>query len=516
MRVRALLLPALLALALWQEASPALAANQVVALFTPEIVDGSASPAPGAGNSPDNTALASRLGQALKDRLQDRFDIRIAGPDAGKGSGESRKRRARALGATYTLRGTLTRIGRSVTLDLTLAQVEEPASGKTVVVTGTDAETPAPQSKELPFIYRRLAIEGSAKLKLAFFGDEGVGEGAARRRIPRLAGRIGRSRSIPGEVISVAMTDMDRDGKEEAAVAYADSVGIYGVEGDDLSEEARIPFPGGGIVRVDAADLNRNGIAEIVVVRYMSGKVVSDIWEFDGKEYRRIAAGLPYFLRTLDLGPEGVVLAGQESDPTTIFRGPVFRFVLPRSGIAGEKERGMPLPLPAETWIYSFVPLKSGGKTRFAVLGEEGRLSLLDETGKRLWEGTDIISGTDLVLDAPLAAAKGPRSLSIPNRLFAVDLDGNGYDELIVLNNLVVPGGFFENIRVYSNSEALCFTQEGDRLDLAWRTPQVDGASRDSFIASRKAGGTLRIGVATRDKGKILGSFGEWRVLWLQ
>lgn len=516
MRVRSLFLAALLALALLQEAAPALGANQVVALFTPEIVHGSASTAQDDPQPSDRDALAARIEQALKEKLQDRFDVRLAGSGAGGADGDARKRKARALGATYTLSGALTRIGRSVALDLTLAPIDEPGKGTTVVVTATNAETAMPQSQEIPFVYRRLAIEGSAKLKLAFFGDEAIGDGAARRKIPKLAGTIGRSRSIPGDVISVAMTDTDRDGKEEAVAAYADSIAIYQLEGDDLVEEARILDTGSGIVRVEAADLNRNGTAEIVAVRYMSGKAVSDIWEFDGKSYRRIAAGLPYFLRVLDLGVEGVVLGGQESEPTTIFQGPVFRVVFGRSGSGNGSERGASLPLPAGTWIYSFAPLKSGGMTRFAVLGKDGRLSLLDEKGARLWEGTDSISGTDLILEAPLGAAQSPRSLPVPNRLFAVDRDGDGRDELIVLNNLVIPGGFFENIRVYANSEALCFAQDGDRLALAWRTSQIDGASRDSFVASRKPGGPLRVGVATREKGKVLGSIGEWRVLWLK
>ena len=526
MRVRTLLLPALLALAALQEAPPVLAANQVVALFTPAIVDGSDPQAHGEGSAADRDVLASRLEQALKDRLQDRFDVRLAGSDGGKTEGDFRKRRARALGATYTLTGALTRIGRSVALDLTLAPVEEPGRGKAIVVTGTEAGTPqtgtpqsgTPQSgtKELPFIYRRLVIEGSAKLKTAFFGDDVIGEGATRHKIPRLAGTVGRSRSIAGDVISVAMTDTDRDGKVELVVAYGDSIAIYRVEGDDLVEKSRIPDAGGGIVRVDAADLNRNGIAEIVAVRYRSGKAVSDIWEYDGKDYRRIASDLPYFLRTLDLGTEGIVLAGQETDPATIFRGPVFRVTVDRQGAAGVKGQGPPLPLPAGTWIYSFVPVRSGGTTRYAVLGDDGRLSLLGEKGERLWEGMDSVSGTDLVLEPPLDSAQGSRSRAIPNRLLAIDLDGDKNDEIIVLNNLVIPGGFFENIRVYANAEALCYAQDGDRLDLAWRTPQIDGASRDSFVASRASRGPLRIGVATRDKGKMLGVFGEWRVLWLK
>ncbi len=515
MKVAPLLLPILLALALWQEAAPALATSQVVALFTPEIVEGSASAAQDVGSIRDKGALASRLELALKEKVQDRFDVRLAGPDPGLPEGDARRRKARALGATYTLTAVATRIGRAVTLDLTLAPVEEPGGGRTVVVAGTDIET-LPQAKELPFVFRRLAIEGSAKLKLAFFGDEMVGEGAGRRRIPRLGGAVARSGNIPGEVISVATGDTDRDGKDEVVAGFGDSVAIYGVEADDLAEKARIPYAGGGVVRVDAADLNRNGTADIVVVRYMSGKAVSDIWEFDGKEYRKIAADLPYFLRSLDLGAEGIVLVGQESDPATVFRGPVFRIFSNGARIAEGKERGTPLPLSPGTWIYSFVPLRRGGETRFAVVARGGRLSLLDGRGARLQETTERISGTDVVLEAPAATVGATRALSVPNRLFAVDLDGDKNDEIVVLNNLVVPGGFFENLKVYSNSEVLCFAQDGDRLELAWRTAQVDGASRDSFIPLRKPGGRLRIAVATRDSGKILGRFGEWRVLWLR
>ncbi len=516
MRVRPLLLPALLALALWQEAAPALAASQAVALFTPEIVDGSASGAPGGVTSPDRDALASRLEQSLKEKLGDRFDIRLAGAGAAREDGEARARRARVVGATYTLTAVVTRIGRSVSLDLTLAPVEEPGAGKTIVVTGTDGETPPAQAKELPFVYRRLAMEGCAKLKLAFFGDESVGEGAGRRRIPKFAAAVGRSGSIAGDVVSVAIMDTDRNGKDEVVAAYADSVAIYSVERDDLAEKARIPYPGGGIVRVDAADANRNGIAEVVVVRYLSGKAVSDVWEFDGKEYRRIASDLPYFLRILDLGAEGMVLAGQESDPASVFRGPVFRIAADRVRTGGGNERGAPLPLPRGTWIYSFVPLKNGGKTRFAALDAEGRLSLLNESGARLWETTETVSGTDLVLDAPLGSGDRPTKVAFPNRLFAIDLDGDKIDEIVVLNNIVVPGGFFEKIKVYSDAEALCFAQDGNRLELAWRTPQIDGAARDSFVALRKGGEPLRLAVATRDRGKMLGRFGEWRVLWLR
>jgi hypothetical protein len=62
----------------------------------------------------------------------------------------------------------------------------------------------------------------------------------------------------------------------------------------------------------------------------------------------------------------------------------------------------------------------------------------------------------------------------------------------------------------------LCFAQDGDSLQLAWRTPQTGGSARDAFIDLPQGGKPFRIGVASIDKGKILGRFGEWRVLWLK
>ena len=54
---------------------------------------------------------------------------------------------------------------------------------------------------------------------------------------------------------------------------------IYGLTGEELVEKARIPDSRGGLFHVDVADLNRNGIAEVIAVRYLSGRAISDVWE---------------------------------------------------------------------------------------------------------------------------------------------------------------------------------------------------------------------------------------------
>lgn len=491
------------------------AAMQDVALFPPV-----------AGGSADVSNLSARMGRLLQEKLKDRFDITLL-ESAGEGGRAEERRKARALGATYILTGNLARVGRTVTLDLTLMPTEGTTTGKTVVATAEDGERAGEPGAsggeaELPFVYRRLAIEATAKLKQLFFGDGVVGVDAAKRKIPMPAGSVSRSRGIPGDVVSIARGDTDRDGKDEIVAAYRDAIVVYRTGGVDLVEKARIPVQGDGMIHLDVADLNRNGIAEIVAVRYVSGKAFSEILEFDGKEYRRIAVDLPYFLRVVDLGAEGIVLTGQESDPASIFTGPIFRLAVNRHGSGELPEKRAPLPLPQGSWIYSFVPLKYDGTVRYAAVGEGNRLRLFDGQGQKLWEGVDAVFGTETTLEAPVSSGTGPagqplhKRIHLPGRLVAADLDGDKTDELVMANNIVRAGAFFENLKLYSNAELLCFAQNGTSLDLAWRTAEVGSSALDLFLEPSSGRGISRIGVASPDEGKILGRFGEWRLLWVK
>ncbi|HQU14462.1 MAG TPA: hypothetical protein PKV70_09460, partial [Thermodesulfobacteriota bacterium] len=319
-------------------------------------------------------------------------------------------------------------------------------------------------------LFRRLGTEAALKAKYIFFGDDRVGEGASAKSIPRLSGTISRSAPIAGELVSTAFSDTDLDGKMELVAVYPDTIVVYRVEGDELREKARIDHAGPGIIHVDAAGVTRSGVADIVTVRYAAGKALSDIRRFDGKEYRKISSDLPYFLRTADMGPEGVVLLGQASDPATVFKGPVFRVAIQKDGKIEVKDRDRPLPLPEGTFLYGFTPLRKGKGVRYAVLTDRNRIRYLDETGKELWAGLDAVTGTETTL------AGTDRHLQIPGRMVAVDLNRDGTDELVVLNDLVAAGTYFESLRVFAHAELLCFAQGDTGLQLAWRSPELDAS----------------------------------------
>ncbi|MBP2689922.1 MAG: hypothetical protein H6Q83_2109 [Deltaproteobacteria bacterium] len=490
----------LLLIALLWFSSPADAARQTLALFPPEIVP--------AGT--DNALLPAIavLDETMKEKLADRFDVRPATGGPAPATDDARRHRARTLGASYVFTGHLSRIGKAVTLDVTIAPVEDPGKGRTVVVSGA-LENPSALTPRDLSTFRRLGTEAALKTKILFFGDERVGEGASAKSIPRLSGTISRGSPLPGELMSTGLSDTDLDGKMEIVAAYPDAIAVYRVEGDELREKARIPAAGPGLFHVDAADVTRNGVADIIAVRYADGKALSDIWQFDGTEYRKISSALPYFLRTADLGPEGVVLLGQESDPATVFKGPVFRVAVDNNGKTEVKDRDRPLPLPEGTFLYGFTSLRKGKGIRYAALTDRNRIRYLDETGKELWVGLDAVTGTEITLEGT------DRRLQVPGRMAAVDLNNDGTDELVVLNDLVAAGTYFENLRVFAQAEILCFAQGEAGLQLAWRSPELDASARD-LLADRSAPTKIRFAVASRDRAKLLSAAGQWRVLWVK
>jgi hypothetical protein len=481
-------------------AAPALGARQTLALFPPVILP--------AGIDNALRPAVPVLEQTLRENLADRFDVRPAGEGETPATADARRRRARTLGATYVFTGNLSRIGKAVTLDVTIAPLEEPDKGRTVFVSGTLEDPSALTPGDLA-LFRRLGAEAALQAKSIFFGDERVGEGAAAKRIPKLAGTISRSAPLTGEMVSTALSDTDLDGKVELVTAYPDAIAVHRVQGDELREKALIPNAGPGLFHVDAADVTRNGVADIVAVRYAGGRALSDIWQFDGKEYRKISSDLPYFLRTADLGPEGIVLLGQASDPVKIYQGPVFRMAVHRDGKTEVKDRDRPLPLPEGTFLYGFASLRKGKGVRYAVLTARNRIVYLDESGKEMWEGLDAISGSELTLEG------ADRRLEVPGRMAAVDLDRDGTDELVVLNDLVAAGTYFENLRVFSHVEILCFAQGDAALQLAWRSPQIEASARD-LLADRLSASVVRFAVASRDPAKLLGAAAQWRVLWVK
>jgi hypothetical protein len=451
----------------------------------------------------DNTSGFSEgvLDRAIVDKMSDRFDIRLLKhePDADP---ESLARKGATLGAPYLIDGSLSRIGRSVSLELRIRSIEPGSIGKTVVATGQDAPSDKPpQSDLIPPVYRRLMTEATANLKMRFFGDDrSVGGG----RIPVPAGKMTRSATFPGNPVSGFSGDVDGDGKRELVVAFDARIEIFRIDGDEIAPKAVIEEPGPGIIRVDLLDAPRGATPRLIVSRWAGGKAIGDLWEPAGKGFRKTAAAIPWFIGKVRYAGAGDILVGQESGADLPFKGPVFR-VDTKTGSAPAK--GAALQLPPGASIFNVVTLRYGKENRFLVVGSDGYPALYASDGSALGRGGEPVAGSG-------AGIGGEGGLRLPPRLFPVDLDGDGRDEIVCAHDLVTSGVFFENVRVRSGAELMAFTQDGSQLRLAWRTSQAVFAVVDAFPSDDPATPGRGFGLLIREKGKLLEGQSEWRVVW--
>ena len=173
------------------------------------------------------------------------------------------------------------------------------------------------------------------------------------------------------------------------------------------------------------------------------------------------------------------------------------------------KDRDRPSPLPEGTFLYGFTSLRKGKGVRYAVLTDRNRIHYLDESGKELWLGLDAVTGTEITLDGT------DRQVQVPGRMATADLDRDGTDELVVLNDLVAAGTIFETCGSTPRPKSSRFAQGDAGLQLAWRSPQLDASARD-LVADRSAPTAIRYAVASRDRSKLLGATTQWRVLWVK
>lgn len=496
---------ALVVAALASVPSPASAVPPVLLLLSPEDLS--------AGSNPDNAffSRSALIAEGLKEGLAGIFDVRVAA--VRPTDDEGLRRAARAVSARYLLDGQLVVVGNQISLDLSLRPSEDPSRLRALVVTGT-----LPSGSVRSDLFRSFGSVGAAKVREAFLGEAAISDPSASRRLPPLSGSVTRTRNLPGDVVSVARFDTDLDGQPEIVVATTDSVVVYRMNGDDLVEKGRLESPGSGIFRIDAVDTDRNGIGEIVVSRSAAGTVLSDVWESNGKQYVRRAKNIPLFLRAVDLGAEGIVLIGQNPDPSTIFSGPVHRVSLSRYGLASRVVSETAFPLPAGTFIYAFDAMRrSDGSLRFVVRKPSGRLLLLAGDGTSLWDGLDSFGESDIAIDGALEAdGKEGAKLLLPPRIFATDLDGDRNDEVVVVSNLPAAGAFFEGVRFPASFEVAVFAQGPDRLDLVTRVSEIDGSARDAAILRPGPGSAFRLAVVSRDRRRILDKNAEWRLLWVR
>jgi hypothetical protein len=256
---------------------------------------------------------------------------------------------------------------------------------------------------------------------------------------------------------------------------------------------------------LDVADINGNGRPEIFVTGMLNNKVVSSVIEFQDGVYQRIA-DVPGFLRVVSSGKK-TVLIGQAYDPVSFFAGQPKQYVW----LDGKYVPTTEYPLPKGIGLYGFAYADAEGANPLLVAFNDKDQLVVYSNGAMIWKseekypsgGTVLmkpLTGIEAVISAPPTAVNAvnlsqeiddkSRKVKISGRVFSVDLNGDGRDEILVPKN---SGGSF--LSANNKSEFVGLGWTGARFEQRWSIGDIPGAVVDFEVIRQQGSGTQILGL---------------------
>lgn len=230
-------------------------------------------------------------------------------------------------------------------------------------------------------------------------------------------------------------------------------------------------------INIDVADINGDGVPQIFVTAMRNEKVISYVMQFQGGSYRRIAA-MPGFLRVVKYPGKGPVLIGQNYDSVTFYSGRPRQY----RWSEGKYIAGQEFPLPRGVELYGFVVADMGDAQPFLVsLNSSGQL-VVYSNNNAIYKSEEVFPTVTTKVTKPLplkdawqkdAAEQAEKFGNLPvllhrdkavvrGRILAMDVNGDGKDEIIVPKNGSIP--YLE----YININAITGITDADLVGMAW------------------------------------------------
>ncbi len=301
-----------------------------------------------------------------------------------------------------------------------------------------------------------------------------------------------------GEIRGIAVADLTGDGRKEIAVALANRITIFAVEGRAFrqiwSSEGQSWERHNNIRALDAADINGDGVAEIFVSNYFADAAGSFVLEFQKGEWVRTWRNADLFFRVMPDGQGRPVLYAQRVGREKMFDGGVRIYTADNGRYRPQSQP----KLPRGTYIYNFAvgDLDNTGSPQVVQISDSHTLRLWSG-GKLRSEPTENFGGgqsidffgvsmTGQAFDAALESA-GERYYIHP-RLVIADVSGDGKRELVAVRN-TDSASIFKHIDLYQKSKIVALQWAATGFQVVWETPDLEGYVSDIFFGDLGDGG---------------------------
>ena len=302
-----------------------------------------------------------------------------------------------------------------------------------------------------------------------------------------------KSQQFSNEFRGMDIGDVNGDGLNETIMIDPHNVIIYQKKGNEFKLIQQIPGKSYDYyVSLDVADINANGIKEIIVSSYNGQQVDSFILEFRNGKFVTIASGLPFFMRVIDNASGVPLLLGQRRGLEKPFDPPIYEIVWQN----GEYREGQKMRIPQGLSVYGLTldKLGSGGAERIVTLNDYDYICIYEQTDKPLskvaviggsdefiWKSEDVFGGSNTIIES----MKGSNVNSddpynyINLRILTYDTNKDGKREIIIVKNLSSAGRMFQRVKLFTSAEVYDLEWDGMGMVENWRTKKINGYVAD-------------------------------------
>jgi len=300
---------------------------------------------------------------------------------------------------------------------------------------------------------------------------------------------IWKSRRFRTKINGLTIGDVTGDGSNETVFISENTVHIFRysngrfVRVSELKGQSGLPY-----IAVDVADINHNGKAEIFVTQFLESTKTLDsfVVEWNGAEFIKIQDHLKWYFTVLNL-PErgGKVLLGQKQGLEDLFgKSGVYELEWINAGY----EPGQRQILPKNINIYGFTygDVFNNGREAIVAFTNDDYLQVYDQGGDEDWTSSQYYGGNALYIDTPSPDDPGDsaedKRTYMKQRIHIADLDKDGKNEVIVVNNQDYANRLLSRVRTFKSGHIECLAWDILGLHLKWRTRKITGYISDYAI----------------------------------
>ncbi|MFZ5586015.1 MAG: FG-GAP-like repeat-containing protein [Thermodesulfobacteriota bacterium] len=297
--------------------------------------------------------------------------------------------------------------------------------------------------------------------------------------------RYWRSPRINQPVESIAVADIDGDGKNELLMLTTNTLRVYRLAGEHFAMITEFKNgPAGEYLFVDVADIAHRGRPQIFVSNFNNKLASSFVLEWAEGGLKMVSPPQNIFYRVQpDPSGKGQILFGQRTAIDTPFAGPIFYMKWDGKAFVPDKE----LPYNKFTYIFNFAlaDLNGSGRPYTVCVGPSYSIRIFNERQEQVWMSAEAYGATGKFIPFQNIAGSGWEEdwWYVPARLVLTDLDGDGRQEVVLVRNRDRADGILEKMRMFYQGTIYGLYWNGLSLIEYWRTPNISGYLPDYTLA---------------------------------